>query len=151
MRPMEKEPLLISACLLGRPCRYDGASKPCAAVRALEARYRLIPICPEVEGGLPTPRPASELQADGSVKNCAGRDVTAEYRRGAALALQTAQRNGCRIALLKEKSPSCGAHGIYDGSFSGRLRDGEGVTVRLLREHGIRVLGESEIVCLLDE
>lgn len=146
---MEKEPLLISACLLGRPCRYDGASKPCANVRALEARYRLIPICPEVDGGLPTPRPASELQDDGSVKNRAGRDVTAEYRRGATLALQMAQRNGCRVALLKEKSPSCGAHGVYDGSFSGRLRDGEGLTVRLLRQNGIRVLGESEIACLL--
>ena len=142
---MEKEPILISACLLGTPCRYDGASKPIAEIEELEARYRLIPVCPEVLGGLPTPRPASEIQADGRVRNREGADVTAAYRAGAEAALRLAKETGCRLCILKEKSPSCGSGRIYDGTFSGVLRDGDGITVRLLRENGIRVIGESKI------
>lgn len=146
---MEKEPILISACLLGTPCRYDGASKPITGIEELEARYRLIPVCPEVLGGLPTPRPASEIQADGSVRNREGTDVTAAYHAGAETALRLAKEADCRLCILKEKSPSCGSGRIYDGTFSGVLRDGDGITVRLLRENGIRVIGESEIGALL--
>ena len=142
---MEKEPILISACLLGTPCRYDGASKPIAGIEQLEARYRLIPVCPEVLGGLPTPRPASEIQADGSVRNREGADVTAAYRAGAEAALKLAKEAGCRLCILKAKSPSCGSGLIYDGSFSGTLQSGDGITVRLLRENGIRVISENEI------
>ena len=141
---MKKEPILVSACLLGVPCRYDGAAKPCAGVMALGERYRLIPVCPEQLGGLPTPRPASEIQKDGRVRNRAGADVTEAYRRGAAEALQLARANGCRLAVLKEKSPSCGHGRIYDGTFSGVLTDGDGVTAALLTACGIRVIGETE-------
>lgn len=142
---MEKEPILISACLLGTPCRYDGASKPIAGIEQLEARYRLIPVCPEVLGGLPTPRPASEIQSDGRVLNREGTDVTAAYRAGAEAALKLAKEAGCRLCILKAKSPSCGSGLIYDGSFSGTLQSGDGITVRLLRENGIRVISENEI------
>lgn len=148
---MKKEAILISACLLGVPCRYDGKSKPADGIAALETRCSLIPVCPEVLGGLPTPRPASEIQPDGSVRNRAGQDVTAEYRAGAAKTLAVAQAQGCRLAILKTKSPSCGAGRIYDGSFTGTLREGDGITVRLLRENGVRVLGEDEIPALLAE
>ncbi|HBF15927.1 MAG TPA: purine-nucleoside phosphorylase [Clostridiales bacterium] len=148
---MDKEAILISACLLGVPCRYDGASKPCSAVEELRARYRLIPICPEQLGGLPTPRPASEIGVDGRVRNRLGADVTAEYLAGAEAALRIAWENGCRLAVLKEKSPSCGSGKVYDGSFGGKLVAGDGITVRLLRKNGIRVIGEREILDLIRE
>lgn len=142
---MPKESILVSACLLGVPCRYDGASKPCAGVAALAERFRLIPVCPEQLGGLPTPRPASEIQPDGSIRNTAGADVTEAYRTGAEAALSAALQSGCRVAILKEKSPSCGSGLRYDGSFSGTLTEGDGVTTALLRANGIRVIGESEV------
>ena len=141
--------ILVSACLLGEPCRYDGKSKPCEAVLKLAQAYTLIPICPEVMGGLPTPRVPSEKQPDGSVKSKDGRDVTAEYRAGAAQALRIARENGCELAVLKEKSPSCGKGRIYDGSFTRTLTDGEGVCSALLIQNGIRVLGESEVEWLI--
>lgn len=134
--------VLISACLLGRACRYDGKSKKCiGTVDGLN----WIPVCPECDGGLPTPRAPAEIVGD-RVINSSGVDVTAEYEKGAAIALQTAAKNDCRIAVLKERSPSCGTNGVYDGSFSGKLCDGMGVTARLLSENGIRVVGESEFL-----
>lgn len=146
---MEREAILVSACLLGSPCRYDGASKPCPAVAKLQKHYRLVPVCPEQLGGLPTPRPASEIGTDGRVRNRLGADVTAQYRAGAEAALRLALENGCRLAVLKEKSPSCGAGRIYDGSFGGILTDGDGITTQLLRKNGIRVIGEREIPDLI--
>ena len=144
--------ILVSACLLGEPCRYDGASKPVEALRQLEAQgYELIPVCPEVMGGLATPRPPAEVQEDGRVVNREGVDVTAEYRRGAQGALEIAQREDCTLAVLKEKSPSCGNREIYDGSFSRRLIPGMGVTARLLTQKGITVLGESQLETLLNK
>ena len=138
--------ILVSQCLLGEPCRYDGRSKPVDALRELEAQgHTLVPVCPEVLGGLPTPRPPAEIQPDGRVVNRAGTDVTAEYAAGAQAALEPARRYGCTVAVLKEKSPSCGGQMVYDGSFSGALVPGRGVTARLLEEHGIRVLGESQL------
>ncbi len=137
--------IVVSACLLGEPCRYDGRSKPCEAVIRLGERHELIPVCPEVMGGLPTPRPPAELQADGRVVNRMGVDVSEAYRKGAEETLRVAREQGCGVALLKEKSPSCGKGRIYDGSFSGALTDGSGVTVALLEASGLRVLGESEI------
>lgn len=134
--------LLVSACLLGLPCRYDGAAKPAPQVLELMAEHRLIPVCPEQLGGLPTPRPPAECR-DGRVISRAGRDVTAEYVRGAESALELARLFGCRGAILKERSPSCGCGYIYDGSFSGTLIPGDGVTARLLKAHGIPVTGES--------
>lgn len=137
--------ILVSACLLGCPCRYDGQSKQHPEVEALRERgHELIAVCPEVQGGLPTPRPPAERQADGQVVNREGTNVTAQYQRGAEIALQTAWEQDCALAILKERSPSCGSGEIYDGTFSGRLVSGDGVTVQLLRQAGIRVLGESQ-------
>ena len=108
--------LLISACLLGVRCRYDGGSKPQPGVEELAGRYRLIPVCPEQLGGLPTPRAPSERQG-GKVVSREGRDVTAEYRRGAEEALRLLDFFHAEGAVLKERSPSCGKGVIYDGSF----------------------------------
>lgn len=142
------EHLLISACLLGLRCRYDGESKPIMQMVALMEQYHLVPICPEQLGGLPTPREPSERQG-GAVRTRSGLDVSEQYRRGAEQALQLARLYGCKAALLKERSPSCGSGEIYDGSFTGRSMPGDGVTAALLKENGIAVYGESEIEALL--
>ena len=144
------EHLLISACLLGAQCRYDGQSKPVLEMVALSEQFDLVPLCPEQLGGLPTPRTPAERIED-RVMTKDGRDVTAEYRHGAEQALHLARLCGCKIALLKERSPSCGSGTIYDGTFTGGLTAGDGVTAALLRENGITVYGESEIGRLLEE
>lgn len=136
--------LLISACLLGLPCRYDGASKPQPWARALAERYELVPVCPEQLGGLPTPRDPSERRGE-RVTMKSGADVSAQYERGAAGALALCQLLECEAAVLKERSPSCGCGQIYDGSFSGTLIPGDGVTAALLKAHGIPVYGESAV------
>lgn len=136
--------ILVSACLLGCPCRYDGKSKPNDAVLALMEHHRLIPVCPEQMGGLATPRVPAERKNDG-VFTESGIDVTEQYRRGAEDALRLARLYGCTHAILKERSPSCGSGQIYDGSFSRALIPGDGVTAQLLKVHGITVLGESEV------
>ena len=138
--------ILISRCLLGEPCRYDGQSKPVPAVEELRrAGHTLIPVCPEVLGGLPTPRPPAECQPDGRVVNRAGMDVTGAYLAGARAALELARMNRCEVAILKAKSPSCGSSQVYDGSFSRTLVPGQGTAARLLREAGIRVLDETQL------
>lgn len=134
--------ILVSACLLGVCCRYDGKSVPCPAVLALAKHHSLIPICPEQLGGLPTPRPCAERIGD-RVCNKEGVDVTEQYRRGADEALRIAQLFSCDCAILKEKSPSCGCGWVYDGSFSGNLTKGMGVCAALLTAHGISVIGET--------
>ena len=142
--------LLISRCLLGDPCRYDGKSRPLAAetLQALRARYDLIPVCPEVLGGLPSPRTPSELRGARVVMKT-GADVTEEYRRGAEAALQAARENQVCAAVLKERSPSCGKGKIYDGTFTGTLTNGNGVTAEMLIDAGFAVYGESEIERLI--
>lgn len=142
--------LLISRCLLGDPCRYDGKSRPLAAetLQALRARYDLIPVCPEVLGGLPTPRTPSERQGSRVVMKT-GADVTKEYRLGAEAALRAAQENQVCAAVLKERSPSCGKGKIYDGTFTGTLTNGNGVTAEMLIDAGFAVYGESEIERLI--
>ena len=135
--------ILVSACLLGVRCRYDGKSKPHPAVERLMEQHTLIPVCGEILGGLPTPRVSAERQGE-RVVTADGRDVTAAYRRGAKEVLRLAERYGCKAAILKERSPSCGSGRIYDGTFTGTLTDGWGVTAELLRDHGIWVIGESE-------
>ena len=140
--------ILISACLLGIPCRYDGRAKPQPWAEALAARHDLVPVCPEQLGGLPTPRAPSERRGDHVVMNT-GADVTEQYRRGAACALRLYQLLGCKAAVLKERSPSCGCGAVYDGTFTGTLTAGDGVTAALLQAHGIRVLGESQVLELL--
>lgn len=136
--------LFISACLLGCSCRYDGQSKPHPDALALTEYYTLIPFCPECYGGLPTPRPPAEIRGE-SVCTKDGTDVTAQYRRGAELALAMYRLTGCGGAILKEKSPSCGCGRIYDGTHTGTLTDGNGVTAAMFLENGIDVTGESEI------
>ena len=140
--------LLISACLLGCACRYDGKSKPHPLAVELARRGLAVPVCPEQLGGLPTPRKPSERRG-GRVVMAGGRDVTAEYRRGAEEALHLARLYGCTAAVLKERSPSCGKGQIYDGTFTGTLTAGDGVTVELLTAGGIKVYGESELEKLL--
>ena len=139
----EKEPLLISACLLGAACRYDGGRQPMTGLERLMERYHLIPVCPEQLGGLPTPRDPAERRGE-RVMTRGGNDVTAQFESGASEALRLARQFGCAKALLKERSPSCGHGQIYDGSFTGRKIPGSGVTAGLLALHGIAVFGESQ-------
>jgi uncharacterized protein YbbK (DUF523 family) len=149
----DKPALLISACLLGVACNHEGRGSPRAVVEELELHYRLIPVCPEVLGGLPTPRPAAELQGgDGPavlageavVVNVDGHDVTAAYRRGAEAAVTLARAAGATRAVLKARSPSCGSSRIYDGTFSRRLVDGQGVTAAALRAAGVEVSSDED-------
>ena len=140
--------VLVSACLLGVRCRYDGASKPNEAVLRLMERHTLIPVCPEQLGGLATPRPPAERQGE-AVRTRSGADVTEQYRRGAEEALRLCRSCGCDAAVLKERSPSCGVGAVYDGTFSGVLAAGDGVTAELLTENGIPVYGESQADALL--
>ena len=141
--------ILVSACLLGVSCRYDGKSKPHPAVLALQGQHQLIPVCGEIFGGLPTPRIPAERVGD-RVLTEDGRDVTQEYHRGAEDVLALARRLDCKVALLKERSPSCGTGEIYDGSFTRTLTAGDGVTAELLRASGIAVFGESRLADLAE-
>ena len=136
-----KEALLISACLLGTNCKYNGGNNalPQDVLAALRQRYRLIPVCPEAAGGLPTPRTPSERRGDRVITRDE-RDVTAEYRRGAELAGKLAVRFDAHAALLKANSPSCGSGTVYDGSFSGRLVSGDGVTAEYLKSKNLIIL-----------
>ena len=136
--------ILVSACLLGVCCRYDGKGNPSAQVLDLLRRddVELIPVCPEQLGGMTTPRLPSERIED-RVINRAGADVTEYFQRGAAEALRLADLYGCNVAILKERSPSCGCGAIYDGSFSGGICKGDGVCAALLTRNGVKVLGES--------
>jgi len=151
---VQPENYLVSACLLGVPCAYDGRGRAVPELLALAAKGQVVPICPEVAGGLAAPRPTAEIVGgDGGdvldgrarVMTVAGEDVTAAYLRGAECALRAARRYGITTAILKQRSPSCGSRRIYDGTHSGRLRVGQGVTVALLRRHGITVRSESEV------
>lgn len=141
-----KKKAIVSACLLGVECRYDGGSNklPDEKLSEFKEKYELIPVCPECYGGLTTPRVPSERVGD-RVLSKIGTDVTAEFSRGAEAALYLAKLFGADIAILKENSPSCGSGTIYDGSFSGTLIPGDGVTAELLKKNGVTVLGESKI------
>lgn len=147
---MGKQHLLISLCLLGEPCRYDGKSLPMSGdvIERLKEKYILVPVCPEQAGGLPTPRIPAERQGEKVVRRD-GVDVTAEYRKGAEVALSLCRKHNISIALMKAKSPSCGAGLIYDGTFSGTLTAGDGVTTALLSENGIKVYTEKDINSLI--
>ena len=134
-------PILVSACLLGTPCRYDGSGKADARLLKLGAKRQLIPVCPELLGGLPTPRPPAE-RVGARILDQDGADVTAAYLRGAQETLRLARLLGCKTAILKARSPSCGAGQIYDGTFSSTLVAGQGVTAALLAQNGIVVFTE---------
>ena len=115
------------------------------AIADLATRHRLIPVCPEVAGGLPTPRPAAERGADGRVRTASGDDLTGFYQRGAGHAVAVARAAGVRRAVLKARSPSCGCHEIYDGTHRRVLVPGEGVAAAALREAGVEVVSEEDL------
>lgn len=140
--------ILISGCLLGICCRYDGASKPHPLAEELSKKHELVPVCPEQLGGLATPRPPAERQGAQIIAKT-GVDVTTQYRRGAEESLKICRLLGCEAAVLKERSPSCGSGEIYDGTFTGTLVTGNGVTAELFLENGIPVYGESQLDELL--
>ena len=140
--------VIVSACLLGVRCRYDGGDSRNETAMKQKETSELIPVCPEEAGGLPTPRPPAEivggdgedvLNGKAKVMTVAGRDVTDAYLKGAHHALQVAQAHGATQVILKVRSPSCGCGDIYDGTFSGTLTSGDGVTTALLKRHGITV------------
>lgn len=160
--------LLVSACLLGVCCRYNGKGERNQELVALMDKHTLIPVCPEQLGGMMTPRAPSEIYsrqaqrestllsptekiAERKVTNRDGADVTEFYRKGAEETLKLAQLYGCGCAVLKERSPSCGNRQIYDGTFTGTLIKGQGITAELLEKNGIRVLGESQLKMLETE
>lgn len=147
--------LLVSRCLLGHRVRYDGgAHGPYDQLQQWQDEGRIVPLCPEVAGGLPTPRPPAEIsggQGGAVLDGClpvltnSGADVTKAFVAGAEIALRLVQQHGLRIAVLKARSPSCGNTHNYDGHFNGNLVEGEGVTSALLKRHGVMVFNESQL------
>lgn len=136
--------ILVSACLLGENCKYNGGNNRNESVINLAKEHTLVPICPECFAGLTIPRVPSEIR-DGKVYSKNGDDLTEKFNDGAEKALYVAQEAACQIAILKERSPSCGFGKIYDGTFSGNLTDGNGVAAQLLYNNGIIILGETQI------
>ena len=136
---------IVSACLCGEKVRYDGETKTIEKVKKLIDEGKAIMVCPEVDGGLPVPRKPCEIQND-KVINCLGEDKTSDFENGAEKTLQLCKKYNIRKAILKEKSPSCGSNFIYDGTFSGTLIPGQGITSKLLRENGIEVISDEELI-----
>jgi uncharacterized protein YbbK (DUF523 family) len=140
---------LVSACLAGIKCRYDGNSNEIEAVKKLLEAGEAVLVCPEQLGGLPTPRTPCEIIVDEygnrRIVSKDGKDCTQQFVQGAAKSLEIAQSNGIKKAILKAKSPSCGCRYIYDGSFSGKLIEGKGFTAELLMKNGVEVYTEDEL------
>ena len=145
---------LISACLIGIKCRYDGRSKICLKAKKLFEREKIIPVCPEQLGGLPTPRIPSEvvngngtgvIKGKNKVIDKNGKNVTAKFLKGAQETLKIAKAVGAQEFIGKSKSPSCGAGFTYDGTFSNKLLEGDGVTAALLKSQGIRAITEKDL------
>lgn len=135
---------IISACLAGTKCKWNGEAKPCQKVIELVKQGTAIPVCPEQLGGLTTPRTPAE-QKGKKVFTKDGKDVTAQFKKGAEEALKIAKLANCDEAILKSKSPSCGSDKVYDGTFSGKLIDGDGVFAKILKKNNIKVFAEDEI------
>lgn len=146
---MNKPRILVSACLLGVNCRYSGDGQRMEGIGELMELAELVPVCPEILGGLPTPRPPAERRG-ARVCTRDGGDVTQAYRRGAQECVRLAELYGAQLALLKERSPSCGAGEIYDGSFSGRRVPGSGVAAEELERRGVQVYGETRAKELIE-
>ena len=144
------EKILISACLVGDNVKYNGGNNQHPLIEKLLEKYELVLFCPEVEGGLPIPRLSCERKGE-SVINTNGEDVTINFENGADLAYNICLFLKIKIAILKEKSPSCGVHEIYDGTFSHKVIKGSGVTTELLKRKGITVYNEDEIPLLLKD
>lgn len=141
----EQPAILVSACLLGVACTHRAEAKSSPKVIGLASAARLIPVCPEVAGGLPTPRPAAEIEPDGRVRTADGDDVTDSYERGAAHAVALARAARVERAVLKARSPSCGSREIGDGSHTGTLKRGAGMTAGALRAAGFDVVSEEDL------
>jgi len=141
-----KEKLLISACLMGQNVKYNGKNN-LIDLSSLQEKYTLIPFCPEVEGGLPTPRPPSEIISFNPLKiiNINGVDVTHNFILGATKCVELAKKLNIKQALLKSNSPSCSSSMVYDGSFSGKLTKGKGVSTLFLEKEGIEIFDENSI------
>jgi uncharacterized protein YbbK (DUF523 family) len=137
--------VLVSACLLGVRCNHEGEANTNDAVISLRATHRVVAVCPETAGGLSTPRAEAQRQPDGTVRTADGRDVTEWYGRGAQQAVRLAEAVGATRAVLKARSPSCGCHEIYDGSFTRTRVNGEGVTAEALRVAGLEVVSEEDL------
>ena len=137
--------ILVSACLLGTACKYNGGHNRNAAVLAYLDGKEYLPVCPETMGGLTAPRPPAEIQPDGSVTDRDGRDVTAEFLAGAEAVLQLARKHAPDLIICKANSPSCGCGRVYDGSFTGRTVPGNGVAAQLLLDAGYAVCTEAEL------
>ena len=144
--------ILVSHCFLGEPCRYDGASRLDRQIIELHrAGHNLVPVCPEVLGGLDVPRSPAELQPDGRVLTRDGQDVTEQYLAGARRTVEIARENGCTVAILKARSPSCGSGEIYDGTFTRTLKPGWGLAAELLAQAGLEVMDEEHLQAWLYE
>ncbi|MDD6181402.1 MAG: DUF523 domain-containing protein [Desulfovibrionaceae bacterium] len=137
-------PYIVSACLAGERCRYDGGSNLCPAVAELVRQGRAIPACPEMLGGLPCPRTPCE-KSGGRILSKDGQDCTQAFHDGALAAMRLARAHGCRAAIVKSRSPSCGSGLIYDGTFSRRLVPGDGVWVSMLRAAGFALYTEESL------
>lgn len=148
MKTVETPAILVSACLLGVCCKYDGGSNESEKVLKLKDKYHVIPVCPEQLGGLVTPRTPAERSGQ-EVLTKDGRRVTEQFQKGAQETLKLARFFGCQAAVLKERSPSCGSGVIYDGTFTGTRIPGDGVTAELLKKNGIKVYTEQETEFLL--
>jgi len=136
---------ICSACLLGTECRYDGKSKPNQKVIELAKSEKLIPICPEQLGGMPTPREQTELNGNRDAITISGKCVTENFIRGAKEVLKIAKVLNIKEAILKQRSPSCGCGQIYDGNFLGKIITGDGITAALLKKNGIYIISEEEL------
>jgi len=136
--------ILVSACLLGENCKYNGGNNLCPKVVEFVKENSVFPVCPEVMGGLPIPRKPAEI-CKGKVMTADGISVDKEFRNGAAIALKVAKENNIDFAILQPRSPSCGCKQIYDGTFSKRLISGKGVFAELLTENGIRIIEPEEL------
>ena len=136
---------VISACLAGIECRYDGKGKPNSKIIELVKEGKAILVCPEQLGGLSTPRTPAEQKGD-KVLTTKGEDITKEFEKGAEEALKIAKMAGCSKAILKAKSPSCGYGMVYDGSFTGTLKEGNGVFAELLKKNGFKIITEEDLV-----
>lgn len=136
--------IAVSACLLGENCKYNGGNNYSEKVAEFVKDHEVVAVCPEVMGGLSTPRESSEI-VDGVVRHKDGVSVDEEFRKGAESALKKVLDNGVELVILQSRSPSCGVKEIYDGTFSGKLIPGQGVFAKLLSENNIRVLDVSEL------
>ncbi len=136
--------IAVSACLLGENCKYNGGNNYSEKVKNYIEGHEVIPICPEVLGGLSTPREPAEIDC-GIVKNKDGTSVDAQFRKGAELALDIVIKNQVELVILQSKSPSCGVNTIYDGSFTGKIIPGQGVFAELLKKNNIKAIDVADI------